>query len=79
MWKASSETQGIDVNGSKRLSPTPSVSNLSLRSCRYLSTVFQSMVSDGKGWRDLRPLICSRCEGVLKQDNEWKGELACVT
>ena len=26
-------------NGSKRLSPTPSVSNLSLRPCRYLSTV----------------------------------------
>ena len=33
---------GIDVNGSKRLSPTPSVSNLSLRPCRYLSTVTQS-------------------------------------
>ena len=33
---------GIDVNGSKRLSPTPSVSNLSLRSCRYLSTVTRS-------------------------------------
>ena len=33
---------GIDVNGSKRLSPTPSVSNLSLRLCRYLSTVTQS-------------------------------------
>ena len=33
---------GIDVNGSKRLSPTPSVSNLSLRPCRYLSTVTRS-------------------------------------
>ena len=42
MWKASSETQGIDVNGSKRLSPSPSVSNLSLRPCRYLSTVTRS-------------------------------------
>ena len=30
---------GIDVNGSKRLSVTPSVSNLSLKPCRYLSTV----------------------------------------
>ena len=30
---------GIDVNGSKRLSPTPSVSNLSLRPSRYLSMV----------------------------------------
>ena len=30
---------GIDVNGSKRLSATPSVSNLSLKPCRYLSTV----------------------------------------
>ena len=30
------------VNGSKRLSPTPSVSNLSLRPCRYLSTVTRS-------------------------------------
>ena len=28
-----------DNDGSKRLSPTPSVSNLSLRPCRYLSTV----------------------------------------
>ena len=28
-----------ESNGSKRLSPTPSVSNLSLRPCRYLSTV----------------------------------------
>ena len=33
---------GIDVNWSKRLSPTPSVSNLSLRPCRYLSTVTRS-------------------------------------
>ena len=76
---------GIDVNGSKRLSPTPSVSNLSLRPCRYLSTVSgvqaepQSMASDGKGCRDLRPLIRSRCKGILKQDNEWRGELLCVT
>ena len=30
------------VNGSKRLSPTLSVSNLSLRPCRYLSTVTRS-------------------------------------
>ena len=29
-------------NGSLRLSPTPSVSNLSLRPCRYLSTVTRS-------------------------------------
>ena len=33
---------GIDVNGSKTLSPTPSVSNLSLRPGRYLSTVIRS-------------------------------------
>ena len=33
----------IDVNGSKRLSPTPSVSNLSLRPRRYPSTVTQSL------------------------------------
>ena len=34
---------GIDVNGSKRLYPTPSVgSNLSLGPCRYLSTVRRS-------------------------------------
>ena len=33
---------GIDVNGSKGLSPTPSVGNLSLRPCRYLSTVTRS-------------------------------------
>ena len=26
------------------------------------------MASDGKGCRDLRPLIRSRCKGVLKQD-----------
>ena len=37
------------------------------------------MASDGKGCRDLRPLIRSRCKGVLKQDNERKGELSCVT
>ena len=30
------------VNRSRRLSPTPSVSNLSLRPCRYLSTVTRS-------------------------------------
>ena len=29
-------------NGSLRLSPTPSVSNLSLRPCRYLSMVTRS-------------------------------------
>ena len=39
----------------------------------------QSMASDGKGCRDLRPLIRSRCQSILKQDNEWKGELSCVT
>ena len=33
------------------------------------------MASDGKGCRDLRPLIRCRCKGVLKQGNEWKGEL----
>ena len=33
---------GIDVSSSKRLSPTPSVSNLSLTPCRYLSTVTRS-------------------------------------
>ena len=37
------------------------------------------MALDGKDCRDLRPLIRSRCKGVLKQDNEWKGELSCVT
>ena len=37
------------------------------------------MASDGKGCRDLRPLIRCRCKGVLKQDNEWKEELSCVT
>ena len=33
----------IDVNGSKRLSPTPSVSNLSPSSYRYLSTLTRSL------------------------------------
>ena len=50
LWWSKSEIEGkllfsfsgIDVNGSKRLSPTPSVSNLSLRPCRYLSTVTRS-------------------------------------
>ena len=50
LWGYNSEIEGkllfsfsgIDVNGSKRLSPTPSVSNLSLRPCRYLSTVTRS-------------------------------------
>ena len=37
------------------------------------------MASDRKGCRELRPLIRSRCKGILKQDNEWKGELSCVT
>ena len=32
----------------------------------------QSMPSDGKGCRDLRPLIRSRCKGVLKQDSDRK-------
>ena len=45
-WAIDSEAMfsfsGIDVNGSKRLSPTPSASNLSLRPCRYLSTVTRS-------------------------------------
>ena len=31
-----------DNNGGKRLCPTPTVSNLSLRPCRYLSTVTRS-------------------------------------
>ena len=34
------------------------------------------MASDRKGCRELRPLIRSRCKGILKQDNEWKGELS---
>ena len=43
-------------NGSKRLSPTPSVSNLSLRSCRYRSTVTRSservyLFVEGRGSR----------------------------
>ena len=29
------------------------------------------MASDGKGCRDLRPLIRSWCKGILKQDNVW--------
>ena len=29
------------------------------------------MASDGKGCRDLRPLIRSPCKGILKQDDEW--------
>ena len=33
------------------------------------ATQAKSMASDGKGCRDLRPLIRSRCKGVLKQDN----------
>ena len=37
-----SSFSSIDVNGSKRLFPTPSVSNLSLRPCRYLSAVTRS-------------------------------------
>ena len=37
------------------------------------------MASDRKVCTDLQPLIRSRCKGVLKQDNEWKGELSCVT
>ena len=50
LWGSKSEIQGkllfsfsgIEVNGSKRLSPTPSMTNLSLRPCRYLSTVTRS-------------------------------------
>ena len=50
LWGYKSEIQGkllfsfsgIDVNGSKRPSPTPSVNNLSLRPRRYLSTVTRS-------------------------------------
>ena len=72
---------------SKRLSPTPSVSNLSLRPGRYLSTVTRSssrgsvdgQASHGKVCRDWRPLIRSRCKCVLKKDHEWKAELSCVT
>ena len=37
------------------------------------------MASDGKGCRNLRPLIRSRHKGVLKQENEWRGEVLCVT
>ena len=51
----------------------------SLRSCRYLSTVTQSSSQGSVDFRNLRPLICSWCKGVLKQDDEWKGELSCVT
>ena len=41
LWKQFSFYVKV-YNGSKRLSPTPSVSNLSLRPCRYLSTVTRS-------------------------------------
>ena len=37
-----SSFSSIDVNGSKRLFPTPNVSNLILRPCRYLSAVTRS-------------------------------------
>ena len=33
------------------------------------------MASDGKGFRDLRPLIRSRCKGVLKQAFKHFGSL----
>ena len=69
------------------LSPTPSSrSNLSLRPCCYLSMVARSsnqgsvdafrLESTEIQLRDWRPLICSRCKGVLKQDHEWKAELS---
>ena len=51
---------GIDVNGSKRLSPTLSVSNLSLRLCHYLSTVTQSSSQgsvDGFSWERLQRFV----------------------
>ena len=70
LYKGLFSFSGIDVNGSKRLSPTPSVSNLSLRPCRGVQDEPQSMASDGKGCSDLRPLIRCRCKGVFKQDNE---------
>ena len=40
---------------------------------------FLSMASIVNVCRDWQPLIRSRCKGVLKQGNEWKGELSCVT
>ena len=47
----------IDVNGSKRLSPTPSVGNLSLRPRRFLSTVTQSLTQGSvDGFRRERSL-----------------------
>ena len=83
VWVFESQSVLLSFNGTERKPFTQQTFNL--RPCRYLSTVtrssaeVQSMASDGKGCRNLRPLIRSRCKGVLKQDNEWKGQLSCVT
>ena len=65
-------------NGSKRLSPTPSVSNLSLMPCRYLSTVTRSS-SQGSvdGFRRQRlqrfATFRSRCKGPFWGAYFWRG------
>ena len=48
-------------------------------SCSRCFPIVSTGAKDWVGCRDLRPLIRSRCKGVLKRDNEWKEELSCVT
>ena len=64
---------GIDVNRSKRLSPTPSVSNLSLRPCCYLSTVTQSSSrASVDGFRRERLQKFATFDSLSVQRHEWK-------
>ena len=50
-------------------------------SCVVHETIYSRFIGfyvNGFLSTDLQPLIRCRCNGVLKQDNEWKGELSCV-
>ena len=69
----------LDVLASLACSRAARFARPNRRACNCSQAKVLSMSSDGEGCRDLRPLIRSRCKGVLKQDNEWKGELSCVT
>ena len=80
-WDSNYSHSGWETVSCSRWHQYPRKKTTGARDCLppRVQAKVQSMASNGNGCRDLRPLICSRCKGVLKQDNEWKGQLWCVT
>ena len=75
-WDSNYSHSGWETVSCSRWHQYPRKKTTGARDCLppRVQAKVQSMASNGNGCRDLRPLICSRCKGVLKQDNEWKGQ-----